>query len=122
MHTTQLHTLTRQSKCGRFYIVNGIKKWITAGINADLFSTAVRTGGPGAAGLSFLLIDKTHPRTKEGIDVRYIKTSDAKGAGTVWVYFDDCYVPVENLMGNENGGFKVLAPGFCIIIIFISYM
>ena len=88
--------------------MNGIKKWITAGINADYFSTAVRTGGRGASGLSFLLIDKNHPRSKDGIDVKYIKTSDAKGAGTCWVYFDDCYVPVENLMGKENGGFKVL--------------
>ena len=102
--------------------MNGIKKWITAGINADYFSTAVRTGGPGASGLSFLLIDKNHPRSKDGIDVKYIKTSDAKGAGTCWVYFDDCYVPVENLMGKENGGFKVLfAAPFALLFLSSSF-
>merc|ERR1712222_285937 len=34
------------------------------------------------------------------------------GAGTCWVYFDDCYVPVENLMGKENGGFKLMMANF----------
>eukprot|EP00732_Lithocolla_globosa_P003821 Lithocolla_globosa_v1_NODE_3226_length_1727_cov_8.259569.p1 type:complete len:549 gc:universal NODE_3226_length_1727_cov_8.259569:1676-30(-) len=105
-------TVAKKSKCGKFYIVNGIKKWITAGMNADYFSTAVRTGGAGAAGLSFLLIDKNHPRTKEGISVKHIKTSDAKAAATAWVYFDDCYVPVENLMGKENAGFKLMMANF----------
>ena len=44
---------------GKFYIVNGIKKWITNGTFCDYFSTAVRTGdGPG--GISMLLIERRH--------------------------------------------------------------
>jgi alkylation response protein AidB-like acyl-CoA dehydrogenase len=105
-------TVAKKSKCGRYYIVNGIKKWITAGMNADFFSTAVRTGGDGASGISFLLIDRNHPMTADGMDVRHIKTSDAKAAATAWVYFDDAYVPVENLMGDENGGFKLMMTNF----------
>jgi len=105
-------TVAKKSKCGRFYIVNGIKKWITAGMNADLFSTAVRTGGPGHGGISFLLIDRTHPRTAEGVSVKHVKTSDCKAAATAWVYFDDAYVPVENLMGKENKGFKLMMANF----------
>jgi alkylation response protein AidB-like acyl-CoA dehydrogenase len=58
-------TFAKKSKCGKFYIVNGIKKWITAGMNADLFSVAVRTGLAGAGGISFLLVDKNDPKTAE---------------------------------------------------------
>mmetsp|Transcript_2997 Transcript_2997/g.3479 ORF Transcript_2997/g.3479 Transcript_2997/m.3479 type:complete len:331 (-) Transcript_2997:636-1628(-) len=105
-------TVAKKSKCGKYYIVNGIKKWITAGMNADFFSVAVRTGGEGAGGISFLLVDKNDPKTAEGIDVKHIKTSDAKAAATAWVYFDDCYVPVENLMGEENAGFKLIMANF----------
>lgn len=105
-------TTAKRSSCGQFFIVNGIKKWITAGMNADFFSTAVRTGKAGAGGLSFLLVDRNHPRTSEGISVKHIKTSDTKAAATAWVYFDDCYVPVENLMGRENAGFKLIMANF----------
>jgi alkylation response protein AidB-like acyl-CoA dehydrogenase len=105
-------TTAKKSKCGKYYIVNGIKKWITSGMTADYFSTAVRTGKAGAGGLTFLLIDKNHPKTAEGISVKHIKTSDAKTAATAWVYFDDCYVPVENVMGKEGGGFKLIMANF----------
>jgi len=108
----KLVTVAKKSKCGKFYIINGIKKWITAGMNADYFSTAVRTGKPGNGGLSFLLVDKNHERTEDGISVKHVKTSDTKAAATAWVYFDDCYVPVENLMGKENGGFKLMMANF----------
>lgn len=43
---------------GRYYIVNGEKKWITNGIYADFFTTAVRTGGKGHGGISMLLIER----------------------------------------------------------------
>lgn len=105
-------TVAKKSKCGKYWILNGIKKWITAGMNADFFSTAVRTGGPGAQGLTFLLVDKNDPKTAPGISVKHIKTSDAKAAATAWVYFDDCYVPVENVMGKEGGGFKLMMSNF----------
>jgi len=105
-------TMAKKSKCGKFYIVNGIKKWITAGMNADFFSVAVRTGGGGNKGISFLLIDISNAKTAEGVSVTHIKTSDAKTAATAWVYFDDCYVPVQNLMGKENQGFKLIMSNF----------
>jgi alkylation response protein AidB-like acyl-CoA dehydrogenase len=43
---------------GKFYIVNGEKKYITNGIFADYFTVAVRTGGKGMGGISLLLIEK----------------------------------------------------------------
>ncbi len=55
---------TSALKNGDFYIVNGAKKWITGGTTADYFTTAVRTGGKGAKGLSMLLIEKNTPGFK----------------------------------------------------------
>merc|ERR1711972_520504 len=43
-------TTAEKTADGKYYIVNGIKKWITEGMTADYFVTAVRTGGPGAGG------------------------------------------------------------------------
>jgi alkylation response protein AidB-like acyl-CoA dehydrogenase len=47
-----------KSPCGKFYIVNGIKKWITNGTFADYFTLAVRTGKAGMGGISVLLVER----------------------------------------------------------------
>ena len=47
------------SPCGKFYIVNGTKKWITNGTFCDYFVTAVRTGDNGIFGVSMLLIERS---------------------------------------------------------------
>lgn len=52
------------SDCGKFYIVNGTKKWITNGTFCDYFVTAVRTGVKGIPGISLLLIERS-----EGIEL-----------------------------------------------------
>jgi len=57
---------TTAKKEGDFYIVNGMKKWITGGLYADYFTTAVRTGSEGMGGLSLLLIEKDMP----GVNIR----------------------------------------------------
>ena len=49
----------RKSECGKFYIVNGTKKWITNGTFSDYFVTAVRTGGKGTKGISMMLIERS---------------------------------------------------------------
>ncbi len=49
--------VAKKSVCGKFYIVNGVKKWITNGAYADYFVTAVRTGDAGMFGISMLLIE-----------------------------------------------------------------
>ncbi|KAK3272286.1 hypothetical protein CYMTET_19413 [Cymbomonas tetramitiformis] len=103
-------TMAVKSKCGKYYIVNGIKKWITGGMNADYFVTAVRTGpvGSGMKGISLLLVDKSFG----GVTLKHIKTSDAMAAATAWVYYDDVHVPVEYLMGQENKGFRCIVANF----------
>ena len=87
---------------GKHYIVNGEKKWITNGIWADYFTTAVRTGGPGAGGVSMLLIERSHG----GVSTRQMNCQGVSSSGTTYITFEDVKVPVENLIGKENKGFS----------------
>ena len=65
-----LRTQAHLSECGTFYTVRGTKKWITQGLNADYFVTAVRTGGPGKAGVSVLVIERD-----DNVQTKLIHTS-----------------------------------------------
>jgi acyl-CoA dehydrogenase len=53
---------TKAQRVGDHYVVNGSKMFITSGMRADWLTCAVRTGGPGAGGVSLLLIDMEHAR------------------------------------------------------------
>lgn len=102
-----LKTTAVKTPDGKHYVVNGLKKWITNGAFSDYFTTAVRTGGKGHSGISMLLI----PRT-EGVTTKTIKTSGSTSAGTALIEFDNVLVPVENLIGEENKGFKIIMSNF----------
>jgi len=93
---------------GKHYIVNGEKKWITNGVFADYFTTAVRTGGPGMGGVSLLLIERTMP----GVKTRQMQCTGVWSSGTAYITFEDVKVPKENLVGKENGGFKCIMHNF----------
>ena len=88
--------------------MSGEKKWITNGVWADFFTVAVRTGKPGMGGISMLLIEKTMP----GITVRKIQTQGMRCSGSTFIEFDEVKVPVTNLIGRENQGFKVIMSNF----------
>ena len=91
------------------YVVNGTKTFITSGTRADLVTTAVRTGGPGSRGISLLLIEKGTP----GFAVsRNIEKMGWHASDTAELSFMDCQVPVENLLGEENQGFKGIMVNF----------
>ncbi|KAI8064576.1 acyl-CoA dehydrogenase/oxidase [Gongronella butleri] len=98
-----IKTTAKLSADGSHYIVNGVKKWISNGQFADYISTAVRTD----KGISMLLIERT-----EGVETKQIKTSSAASAGTAYVEFTNVKVPIENLLGVENQGFKVVLSNF----------
>ena len=55
------HLTTRAVRDGGDYILNGAKTYITSGVRADYVVTAARTGGPGAAGVSLIVVDKKTP-------------------------------------------------------------
>jgi acyl-CoA dehydrogenase len=99
---------TTARKDGDHYVVNGEKTFITSGMRADFITTAVRTGGPGASGVSLLLIEGDTPglaRTK--LDKMGWWASD-----TASLHFEDCRVPVQNLIGEEGAGFKIVMRNF----------
>ncbi len=93
---------------GDYYIVNGMKKWITGGTMGDFFTTAVRTGGDGAKGISLLLIE----RGMEGVNVRKMDTQFDTTHSTTFVTLEDVKVPVKNLIGKEGEGFKMIVSNF----------
>jgi acyl-CoA dehydrogenase len=90
------------------YIVNGEKTFITSGMRADYYTVAVRTGGPGAAGVSLLLIERDRPGfTRAPLEKMGWWCSD-----TASLHFADVRVPAANLIGEENAGFRALMINF----------
>ncbi|SIS14530.1 acyl-CoA dehydrogenase family protein [Williamsia sterculiae] len=103
------HLTTRADRDGDHYVVNGAKTYITSAVRADFVVTAVRTGGPGAAGVSLLVIDKDTP----GFTVsRKLDKMGWRASDTAELSFVDVRVPVENLVGVENTGFTQIAAAF----------
>lgn len=103
-----LKTTAKKSACGKFYIVNGEKTLITAGIRANYLTTAVRTGGEGLSGISFLLIPSDLP----GVKRRRLSTMGWDTSFTTAISYEDVRVPVEYLIGNENEGFYYVMENF----------
>ncbi|WP_277051684.1 acyl-CoA dehydrogenase family protein [Zestomonas thermotolerans] len=100
---------TRAVRDGDYYRVTGSKTFITSGVRADYYTVAVRTGGEGFGGVSLLLIEKDTP----GFTVsRKLKKMGWRCSDTAELFFDDCKVPVENLIGVENAGFACIMANF----------
>ena len=93
---------TTAKRDGEHYIVNGGKMFITSGVRADFYTVAVRTGGPGAGGISLLLLEKG----MSGFTQTPLRKMGWWASDTAALYFDDVKVPAENLIGPENQGFR----------------
>ena len=100
-------TKAKLSEDGKNYIINGQKMWITNGGFADVFivfAKVVDAGGQTDKNLSAFIIEKTfggitmnEPEHKMGI----------KGSDTRQIFFNDCAVPVENMLSEQGNGFKI---------------
>ncbi|KIZ39468.1 MULTISPECIES: acyl-CoA dehydrogenase family protein [Rhodopseudomonas] len=101
-----LRTTARRD--GDHYVVNGEKTFITSGMRADYITTAVRTGGPGPGGVSLLVIEGDSP----GLSRTALKKMGWWSSDTATLHFDDCRVPVGNLLGEEGSGFKIIMHNF----------
>jgi acyl-CoA dehydrogenase len=99
---------TRAARVGDHYIVNGEKTYITTGWRADYLTVAVRTGGAGAGGLSFLLVEADSP----GVTRAKLPKMGWWMSDTASISFNDVRVPVENLIGAENSGFAGIVTNF----------
>jgi acyl-CoA dehydrogenase len=102
-----LRTTARRD--GDHYIVNGAKTFITSGCRADFVTTVVRTGDPGAHGLSLLVVEKGTP----GFTVtRKLDKMGWHCSDTAELSYVDARVPVSNLVGEEGAGFAQAATHF----------
>jgi acyl-CoA dehydrogenase len=96
---------------GDHYVINGAKTFITSGVRADFVTTAVRTGGPGHAGLSLIVVDKDTP----GFTVdRSLRKMGWHCSDTAELSYVDVRVPASNLVGEVNSGFYQIAEQFVI--------
>jgi acyl-CoA dehydrogenase len=99
---------TRAEKVDGGYVVNGSKTFITGGVRADVLVTAVRTTPEGGhQGMSFLIIERGPGVTSSPLEKLGWHASD-----TALITFDDVFVPEENLLGTENGGFYLIMANF----------
>lgn len=100
---------TRATRDGDHYVVNGAKTYITSGTRADYFTTAVRTGGPGAGGISLVVIE----RGNEGLEVSApLDKMGWRCSDTAELALTDVRVPVDHLVGEENQGFAYIGQNF----------
>lgn len=98
----------RAERDGDCYILNGSKTFITSGMRADYITVAARTGGSGYAGVSALLVEGDTP----GLTRTALKKMGWWCSDTAQLHFDDCRVPVANLLGQENCGFPIFMLNF----------
>lgn len=103
------HLRTSAVRDGDHFVINGAKTYITSGVRADFVVTAVRTGGPGAAGVSLIVVDKGTP----GFEVtRKLDKMGWRSSDTAELSYTDVRVPAANLVGAENSGFGQIAQAF----------
>ena len=89
---------------GENYRVRGTKAWVTHGGVADYYNVFLRTGGPGAAGISTLLVAAdTAGMTPQPAEHKMGMSSSP----TAQIVFDDVLVPVDRLLGEEGQGFRI---------------
>jgi alkylation response protein AidB-like acyl-CoA dehydrogenase len=101
-----LKTVARRD--GDSYVLDGGKAFISGGGASDLYLVMARTGGPGADGVSALLVEKATPGLSFGKPERKMGWNSQP---TAMVLFDRCRVPVENRIGSEGHGFRFAMQG-----------
>ena len=89
---------------GNHYVLNGEKAFISGGGVSDIYVVMARTGGSGADGISAIVVEKGTPGLSFGVPE---KKMGWKSQPTTSVIFQDCRVPIDNLLGQEGQGFKI---------------
>ncbi|MEX2589603.1 MAG: acyl-CoA dehydrogenase family protein, partial [Chitinophagales bacterium] len=84
------------------YLLNGQKIWITNGGFADVYAVFAKIEDD--KDLSAFIVERNFPGFSTGPEE---KKMGIKGSSTVQIYFDDCKVPAENLLGERGAGFKM---------------
>lgn len=87
---------------GKHYILNGQKMWITNGGFADVLTVFAKIDNDKI--LSAFIIERDYPGVSFGAEE---KKMGIKGSSTTQIFFNDCKVPVENLLGKRGEGFRI---------------
>jgi len=97
-------TRTRAVRDGNEWVINGQKNFITNGSIADVVVITAKTDPEKRTrGISAFIVEKGTPGFQPGRDE---KKMGLKGSVTSELFFEDCRIPAENLLGQENAGFK----------------
>jgi alkylation response protein AidB-like acyl-CoA dehydrogenase len=99
---------TKATRDNQGYVLNGVKQFISGAGASDLYLTMVRTGGPGAGGVSALLVPKETPGLSFGANE---KKMGWNAQPTRQVIFEEARVPAEALLGEEGQGFRFAMAG-----------
>ena len=90
------------------WLINGDKTFITSGMRADWITLAVRTGGPGAAGISLIAV----PGDVPGLTRTPLAKMGWWCSDTAQLHFEGVRVPADHLIGAENAGFHMVMENF----------
>lgn len=102
----RLRTSARRD--GDHWVVDGEKTFITSGLRADWITTAVRTGGPGAGGISLIMV----PGDAPGLTRTPLAKMGWWCSDTAALHFQGVRVPADHLVGEENAGFRMVMANF----------
>ncbi|MCX8086449.1 MAG: isovaleryl-CoA dehydrogenase [Rhodocyclaceae bacterium] len=99
----------RADKKGDRYVLNGSKMWITNGGDADTLIVYAKTDiNAGPKGITAFIVEKGFKGFSAG---SHLDKLGMRGSNTYPLFFDDCEVPEENVLGGEGQGVKVLMSG-----------
>ncbi len=99
---------TRAERVDGGWIVNGAKTYITNGVRAHFYVTAVKTTETGGhSGLTFLIVDRG-----DGVHTSALSKLGWHASDTAEIAFDDVFVPEENTLGAEGKGFYLIMANF----------
>jgi len=99
---------TKARRDGQEWVIDGEKTFITSGMRADWITLAVRTGGPGAAGISLVVV----PGDAPGLTRSPLAKMGWWCSDTAQLRFDGVRVPLDHLLGDEGAGFHMVMQNF----------
>ena len=99
----------KAEKKGDVYILNGSKMWITNGPDADTYVIYAKTDvNAGSRGMTAFLVERDYAGFSQA---QKLDKLGMRGSNTCELVFQDCEVPVENILGREGEGVRVLMSG-----------
>ncbi|NLH81391.1 MAG: isovaleryl-CoA dehydrogenase, partial [Phyllobacteriaceae bacterium] len=99
----------KAEKKGDRYVLNGSKMWITNGGDADVLVVYAKTDpAAGPKGITAFIVEKTFAGFTHG---QHLDKLGMRGSNTYPLFFDDCEIPEENVLGGLGNGVKVLMSG-----------